>query len=151
MKGTAAPTVPQFLASLPPERRKVMAAVRKLVRANVPAGYREAMGYGMIAWTIPLKRYPDTYNGQPLCYVALAAHKSGYSLYLMSAYQDSKEMAFLERAFKTAGKRFDMGKSCLRFRAIEDLPLDAIAKVVAGTSVDAYIARYERIRRLPRR
>ena len=151
MKGTAAPTVPQFLASLPPERRKVMAAVRKLVRANVPAGYREAMGYGMIAWTIPLKRYPDTYNGQPLCYVALAAHKTGYSLYLMSAYQDSKEMAFLERAFKTAGKRFDMGKSCLRFRAIEDLPLDAIAKVVAGTSVDAYIARYERIRRLPRR
>jgi len=151
MTGTAGPTVPQFLASLPPERRKVMAAVRKLVRANVPAGYREAMGYGMIAWTIPLKRYPDTYNGQPLCYVALAAHKTGYSLYLMSAYQDSKEMAFLERAFKTAGKRFDMGKSCLRFRAIEDLPLDAIAKVVAGTSVDDYIARYERIRRLPRR
>ena len=146
MKGTAAPTVPQFLASLPPERRKVMAAVRKLVRANVPAGYREAMGYGMIAWTIPLKRYPDTYNGQPLCYVALAAHKSGYSLYLMSAYQDSKEMAFLERAFKTAGKRFDMGKSCLRFKSLDDLPLDVIGEIVASVPPEALIARYEAVK-----
>jgi len=146
MVSSKAKSVADYLKELPPERRKVVAAVRSLVRKNLPRGYRETMGFGMICYGIPLSRYPDTYNGQPLCYVALAAQKNHYALYLMNIYSDSDEEAALRKAFERAGKRVDIGKCCVRFRKLEDLPLPAIGKVVRGTSVEAYIRRYETIR-----
>jgi hypothetical protein len=88
-----------------------------------------------------LERYPVTYNGQPLCYAALAAQKNYYSLYLMSVYQDSKEEGSLREAFRQAGKKLDMGKCCIRFRSLDDLPLDAIGREVGSVSVDEHIAR----------
>lgn len=143
MVSGSATTVASYLASLPPERRKVVAAVRKVVRKHLPAGYRETMGWGMICYGIPLKTYPDTYNGQPLCYAALAAQKNHYALYLMCAYADAKQYAALKQAFARAGKRMDMGKSCLRFKQLEDLPLDAVGKVIASTPPKKYIAIIE--------
>ena len=139
-------TVEEYLAELPAERRSVMEAVREIVRRNLPAGYREAMAWGMITWTIPLERYPDTYNGQPLCYAALAAQKNYFSLYLMSVYQDSQEEGSLREEFRKAGKKLDMGKCCIRFRSLDDLPLEAIGREVGRFPVEAYIARYEAIR-----
>lgn len=145
---SAAPaTVAAYLAALPPERRAVVAAVRKLIRAHLPAGYVEVFRFGMITYEIPLARYPDTYNGQPLQYVALAAQKHAYSLYLMAAYMAPARARALERAFAATGKRFDMGKSCLRFRSLDGLPLDAIAAEVAATPVEEYLAMYEASRR----
>jgi hypothetical protein len=73
MVQSRAPTVEEYLDELPPERRAVVATVRDMVVRNLPAGYRECMGFGMISYVIPLERYPKTYNGQPLGYVALAA------------------------------------------------------------------------------
>ena len=143
MASSPAPTVAKYLASLPPDRRKVVAAVRKVVRKHLPAGYSETMGWGMISYGIPLKAYPNTYNGQPLCYAALAAQKNHYALYLMCAYADSRQYAALKQAFAKAGKRMDMGKSCLRFKQLEDLPLDAIGKVIASAPPKKYIAIYE--------
>lgn len=139
-------TVEEYLAELPPERRSVMEAVQGIVRRNLPAGYREAMAWGMLTWTIPLERYPDTYNGQPLCYAALAAQKNYFSLYLMSVYQDSQEEGSLREEFRKAGKKLDMGKCCIRFRSLDDLPLEAIGREVGRFPVEAYIARYEAIR-----
>jgi hypothetical protein len=148
MARSAAKTVAQYLSSLPAERRSVVAAVRKVIRATLPLGYRETMNWGMIAYEVPLRRYPDTYNGQPLCYYAgLAAQKNNYSLYLTCVYQDHRRAAWLHDQFRKAGKKLDMGKSCVRFRRLEDLPLDAIGEVVASTSVDELIARYEASRR----
>ncbi len=139
-----AATVDDYLAGLPEERRAVVEEMRQLIRKNLPEGYEEGMGSGMICYTIPLERYPDTYNGQPLCYVALAAQKNAYSLYLLGAYSDDKQVEKLEAAFAKAGKKLDMGKSCVRFKKPEALELDAIAKAIASTPPDKFIKLYEK-------
>lgn len=143
MTQSRATSVEQYLAELPPERRTVVASLRDLVNAHLPAGYEEGISWGMICWGIPLSRYPDTYNGQPLGYVALAAQKNYYALYLTCLYMDPEQTDWFAREFKAAGKKLDMGKSCVRFRAIDDLPLETVAQAIARTSPDEYIARYE--------
>jgi uncharacterized protein YdhG (YjbR/CyaY superfamily) len=145
MASSKAATVDAYLAELPEERRAVVSAVREMVLRHLPAGYEEAMSYGMIGYAVPLARYPDTYNGQPLAYAALAAQKNYYALYLMSADADGQEQA-LRDAFAAAGKKLDMGKSCIRFRKLDDLPLDAIGQVIASTPPERHIARHEAAR-----
>ena len=141
-----ATTVAEYLDELPAERRAVVAAVRDLVLRHLPAGYQEAMAFGMIGYAIPLADYPNTYNKQPLAYVGLAAQKRHYALYLMGVSQDGEDEARLREAFARAGKRLDMGKSCLRFASLDDLELDAVAAVVASTAPAEFIARYEALR-----
>jgi len=142
-----ADTVAQYLAELPPERRAVVSAVRDFVNANIPRGFTEGMGFGMIGWCVPLARFPGTYNKQPLAAVGLAAQKNAYSLYLMGCYVDSAEDRALRAAYAQAGKKLDMGKSCLRFRKLDDLLPEAIAPVIAGKSVDDFIALHESVHR----
>lgn len=151
MAGGTAGTVAAYLAELPPERRAIVSSVRDLVNRHLPPGYSETMGWGMICWGIPLSRYPDTYNGQPLCYAALAAQKNAYSLHLMSVYAESTEENSLRRAYEKAGKKLDMGKCCLRFKSLDGLLTDEIARVVAAMSVEDYIAHYERSRAASRK
>lgn len=143
MASSSARTVDEYLAELPPERRAVVSAVRDVMRRHLPDGYVEAMNWGMISYEIPLSRYPVTYNGQPLSYAGLAAQKHNYAVYLTGVYQHPALEARLRDAFARAGKRLDMGKSCLRFKRIEDLPLDVIGEIVEAIPVDAHIARYE--------
>ena len=139
-----ATTVADYLAELPADRRRTISAVRAVIRKSLPKGYKESVGYGMICYSVPLSTYPDTYNGQPLCYAALAAQKSYYALYLMSIYGDTRRSKAFKAAFAKAGKKLDIGKSCVRFRALNDLPLDVIGREIASTSVDAFIASVER-------
>jgi uncharacterized protein YdhG (YjbR/CyaY superfamily) len=136
-------TVTGYLAQLPPERRKVIAEVRKLVKRHLPEGYVEAMGLGMITWQIPRSRYPDTYNKQPLAPVALAAQKNHFALYLMCAYADSTADHGLRATYAAAGKKLDMGKCCLRFTSLDGLLPDALSLLLAATTVESYIAQYE--------
>jgi Domain of unknown function (DU1801) len=143
MATTSARTVPEYLRSLDPERRKILSAVRKVVNDNLPEGYVEGVTYGIIAWSIPLSTFPDTYNGQPLCCAALAANKNYSTLHLMGAYGDSKQKAFLREEFQKRGKKFDMGQACLRFRTLDDLPLDVIGDVIQRTPARALIAMHE--------
>lgn len=150
MVQSKARTVEAYLKELPPERREVVAAVRRMVLKHLPKGYVEAMAFGMIGYGVPLERYPDTYNGQPLAYVAVAAQKNYYSLYLMSVYADSAEERALRAAFAKAGKKLDMGKCCVRFRQLADLEMAALGKAIAASSVDQFVARYEASRRAPR-
>jgi uncharacterized protein DUF1801 len=147
MVSSKALTVDDYLAELPPERRSILASVRDLVRRNLPHGYQETMNWGMISYEIPLERYPDTYNKQPLAYAALAAQKNNYTLYLNSVYQDGDRKKWLEREFQKAGKKLDMGKSCLHFKRLEDLPLDVIAKAIGSTPPEKFIEQYEASRR----
>ena len=104
------------------------------------------MAFGMIGYGVPLSRYPVTYNRQPLAYVAIAAQKNYYSLYLMSAYADSADERAVREAFQRAGRKLDMGKSCIRFKRVEDIPLDDLGPIIARNSVDDWIATYERAR-----
>ena len=147
MAQSKAATVDEYLAELPEERRTVVAAVRTLVKRHIPKGYQEGMEYGMIGWSIPLSRYPDTYNKQPLSYIALAAQKKYYSLYLMCAYTDSKAETLLKAGFAKAGKKLDMGKCCLRFTSLDDLPLDVVAQAIASQTPEEFIAVYEASRK----
>ena len=140
-------TVEQYLASLPEERRAVVATVRDFVRKNLPKGYREGINWGMIAFEVPLERYPDTYNKQPLCYAALAAQKNSYSLHLTCAYADSPRGERLRAAYAKAGKKLNMGKACIRFKKVEDLVLDVIGELIAEVPVDDFIAYYEASRK----
>jgi uncharacterized protein YdhG (YjbR/CyaY superfamily) len=143
MAQSKAKTVDGYLAELPDDRRAVVETVLTLVRKNLPEGYRETLNYGGVCWAIPLEDYPETYNGEPLCYAALAAQKNHYAIYLMSVYGDPKQEAMLRDGFAKAGKKLDMGKSCVRFRRLDDLALDVVAKTIAATPPKKYIEIYE--------
>jgi hypothetical protein len=138
-KGSAT-TVAGYLSELPTERRAAVAKVRGIIRKRLPKGYRESMNSGMICYAVPLRACRDTYNGEPLCYVALAAQKNYLALYLMPVYMNPKLRQELKAGFKRAGKRLDMGKSCVRFRSSEDLPLGVIGDIVASTPMAEFIA-----------
>ncbi len=139
MKAKSVSTVEEYLGELPTDRREVVAKVRKMVLKNLPKGYEEAVSGGMISYHVPLELYPDTYNKKSLCYVALAAQKNYYALYLMGAYVKPGQADALKNAFAKAGKKLDMGKSCLRFKKLDDLPLDAIGRIIADLPPDEMI------------
>lgn len=143
MVRSAATSVDEYLSELPEDRREVVATVRKLIRKSLPKGYEESVNWGMLSYEIPLSRYPDTYNKQPIAYVALAAQKNHYALYLMSAYMDPARNEALKEAFARAGKKMDMGKSCLIFRKLDELPLDAIGTFISATPPEKLIEHYE--------
>ena len=142
MKSKAS-TVPEYLASLPEDRRKTIAKVRGMIKKHLPKGYKESMNWGVIAYEIPLAVFPDTYNGQPLIYAALASQKNYNSLYLTIPYGDPKQRQQLEEAFARAGKKLDMGKSCVRFKTPDDLPLADIGKLLAAVPPAKYIKWYQ--------
>lgn len=146
MAKSAAATVEEYLRELPAERRAVIEQVRQVILDNLPAGYEESMNWGMISYEVPLDRYPKTYNKKPLGYLALAAQKNFYTLYLMAAYAGSMQEGWLKEQFAAAGKKLDMGKSCLHFRKLDDLPMDVVAQAIAMVSVDEFIAQYEKSR-----
>jgi hypothetical protein len=139
-------TPAQYIASLPAHRAKTIATVRALVNKHIPSGYNECLVWGTIGWTIPLSRYPDTYNKQPICYVALSSQKNYCSLHLMGAFWSESQLEQLKAAFKAAGKRLDMGKSCVHFESPGDLPLEAIGKLISAISSEKWIEMYEQSR-----
>jgi hypothetical protein len=145
-------TVKEYLATLPPERRRALEAVRRVIRKNLPRGYEEGIQYGGIGYYVPLSRLAHTYNGEPLTLACLAAQKSHLALYLMSVYGDSDLRRRFESDYRKSGKKLDMGKACIRFQTLDDVPLDVIGDAIAAVSVDDYVAIYEasRIGRRPR-
>lgn len=146
-----AETVGEYLASLPDERREAIEVVRNEILANLPEGYEEAMNWGMISYQVPLERYPDTYNGEPLMYAALANQKNHMAVYLTAVYaQEESRDAFLE-AYRATGKKLDVGKSCVRFKRLDDLPVDLIGKTVAATDVDRFVTEVEAARKSKKR
>jgi hypothetical protein len=146
MARSGAATVDEYLAELPEDRRTAIAEVRDVVLRNLPAGYVETMNWGMISYEVPLERYPNTYNGQPLSYAALASQKNYCAVYLIGVYGDGEQARWFKEEFKRAGKKLDIGKSCVRFRTADDLALNAIGKVIASTTPEQYIAIHEKAR-----
>jgi len=139
-------TVKAYLDALPEDRRKALSKVRAAVKKGLPQGYQEGMQYGMIGWFVPHRLYPAGYHcdpKQPVPFAGLASQKNHMSLYLMCVYSDESHRAWFEKAWKETGKKLDMGKSCVRFKKAEDLPLDVITEAVARVPVDAFLARYE--------
>lgn len=147
MAGSKGSTVLMYLKGLRKDRRDLVSAARKVILKNLPRGYEESIDWGMITYSIPLAKYADTYNGRPLCYVGLASQKNHVALYMMGVYADKKLEKLMKQGFKNAGKKLDMGKSCLRFRSLEDVPWNVIGKVIAAMPPQRMIKLYEAGRR----
>jgi uncharacterized protein YdhG (YjbR/CyaY superfamily) len=141
-----ASTVEQYLSELPADRREAITTVRQTILDNLPAGYEEVMNWGMITYQVPLETFPDTYNKKPLMYAALASQKHHISIYLTAIYMDDEARQAFEKAYRATGKRYDAGKSCVRFKKLDDLPLELIGQSIASMSVEEFIAAVETVR-----
>ena len=141
-----ATTADEYLANLPEERREALQAVRQVVLDNLPDGFEECMTYGMIGYVVPLSRYPDTYNKQPLGLAALASQKRHMAIYLTSIYENPETLEWFTSEYSATGKPMDIGKSCVRFKRLDDLPLDVIGQAIAHTSLDEFLTSYEKSR-----
>jgi hypothetical protein len=147
MVRSQASTATAYLAALPPNRRRELAMVRRVIRQHLPKGYQEAMAAGMITYQVPFRRYSSTYNGQPLWYAALAAQKNYLTLHLMVVYMNPPLESQLRAGFERAGKKLNMGKACIRFQRAEDLALEVVGQVIASTQLEAFVAVAEAARR----
>tara|TARA_Y100000758_G_C15655144_1_gene276139 strand:- start:23 stop:454 length:432 start_codon:yes stop_codon:yes gene_type:complete len=132
-------SVEQYLDELSDDRKKSLSMVRKTIVENLPDGYDEVFNWGMITYEVPLETYPDTYNGKPLMYSALASQKNHMSVYLMGYYMSPDIRNKFKKAYKKSGKKFDAGKSCIRFKKVDDLPLKLIGETIASISVRKFI------------
>ncbi|MEA1978206.1 MAG: DUF1801 domain-containing protein [Chloroflexota bacterium] len=140
-----ASTVVEFLGELSEERRAAIEVVRQVILQNLPKGYEEVMNWGMITYQVPLETYADTYNKKPLMYAALAAQKNHMAVYLTSIYMDEKTSREFETAYRSSGKRYDVGKSCVRFRKVSDLPLELIGESIASLQVSEFVERVKEV------
>lgn len=146
MATSTATTPDEYLASMPEDRRRIVSAIRDTINANLPEGYREGMFYGMIGWYVPLERFPDTYNGQPLGLAGLASQKQYVSLYLISVYSQPATEAWFRDRYAASGKTLNMGKSCVRYRNLEEVPLDVIGETIARADLEEFTARMGAVR-----
>ena len=133
-------TIDEYLNEIPVARREVISAVRKVILDHLPVGYEEVMNWGMITYQVPLTTYPDTYNGKPLMYAALANQKNHMAVYLCGLYCIPGMKESFAEAFKAGGRKLNMGASCVRFKKIEDLPLNLIGQTIAVVDVQTFVA-----------
>jgi uncharacterized protein YdhG (YjbR/CyaY superfamily) len=134
-----AKTVENYISELPDDRKEAITIVRNAIVENLPDGYEEAMNWGMIAYQVPLETYPDTYHKKPLMYAALASQKNHMAVYLSGIYMSEDARKKFEAAYKATGKRFDVGKSCVRFRKLDDLPVELIGDSISSIQVGELI------------
>ena len=135
-----------YLHNLPADRREAIEAVRDVVLKNLPDGYEEGFSHGMIEWVVPLATFPKTYNKRPLMLAALASQKNYMSLYLMNVYSNPDVEQWFHERYRASGKKLDMGKSCVRFKTLDDLPLDLVGEAIARTPLADFVARYQALR-----
>ena len=141
-----ATTVKALLAGLPEDRRKALKAVRAVILENLSPGYEEGIQYGMIGYYVPHSVFPPGYHcdpKQPLPFAGLASQKNHMAIYLMGVYGDPKLDAWFQKAWKATGKKLDMGKSCVRFKKLEDVPLKVLGQVIKKVPAEKYIKSYE--------
>ncbi|MGE0503131.1 MAG: DUF1801 domain-containing protein [Rhizobiaceae bacterium] len=132
--------IASYLLAQPPDRRATMEALRALVETHLPRGYVEAFRWGMVTFEVPLATSGPTYNGQPLMIVAIGNQKNHVGLYLSGVYCVPRAREKLEAAFRKAGKKLDMGKSCLRLKTLDDVDLPAIEEAVAAVTPAMLVA-----------
>jgi len=146
MASSKAETVEQYLGELPDDRREAIAQVRDAIVANLPDGIVETMAWGMITYEVPLETFPDTYNKKPLQYAALASQKNHMAVYLNTIYMDEANAGWFKDAYLATGKKLDMGKSCVRFKKIEQLPVELVGEAIAKVSLDEFLNYYRQVK-----
>jgi len=142
-------TVAEYLKSLPEDRRAAISTVRKVILDNLPKGYEECMNYGMIGYVVPHSLYPAGYHCDPklpMPFAGLASQKNHMAIYVMTVYGDNDTEKWFRKVWAATGKKLDMGKCCIRFKKLEDIPLDVIGKLIARVPVKDWIAVVEKAR-----
>jgi uncharacterized protein YdhG (YjbR/CyaY superfamily) len=138
----------QYLKDLPEEQKKAANKLRDTIVSNLPAGFTEVMSYGMIGYVVPHSLYPAGYHcdpKQPLPFMALASQKNHLSLHHMGLYADPDLLEWFKAEYDKGSKvKLDMGKSCIRFKKPEHIPLDLIAALCTKMKVSDWVALYER-------
>ncbi len=138
--------VKEYLASLPEDRRRTVEAVRAVILKNLGKGFEEGMQYGMIGYYVPHGVYPAGYHcdpKQPLPFAGMASQKNYVSLYLMGVYLSPEDEAEFREAWAKTGKKLDMGKACVRFKTLDDVPLEVVGRTVRKMTARKFIERYE--------
>ena len=146
MVQSKATTVAQYLRELPGDRRSALTALRAVFRDNCDDGIVERMSYGMIGYHVSFEAYPAGYHcdpSMPLPFAGLASQKNHMSLYMMCHYADADDAAWFQKAWKATGKKLDMGRSCVRFKRLEDVPLDVVAEAIRRMPSRRYVGVYE--------
>jgi hypothetical protein len=141
-----AATVTEYMKELPADRRAALEKVRGVIRKHLPKGFKEQMGYGMMGYVVPHRLYPPGYHcdpKQPLPFAGLASQRNYMSFYLMTLYMNPEMEGWLRDQFRERGMKLDMGKCCIRFKKLEDQPLEVIGEAVGRMTVAEYIQRYE--------
>ncbi len=144
-----ATTVDQYLAEVPADRQGAMNKLRKEILKNLPGGFKETMGYGMMGYCVPHSIYPAGYHcnpKDPLPFAGMASQKNSINFYHMGIYADPKLLKwFTDEYAKTGLGKPDMGKSCMRFKKPEHIPYTLIGELMSKITVDDWIAMYESV------
>lgn len=138
--------VVEYLERLPEDRREAIGAVRDAIARAMPKGYEEVIQYGMISWVVPHSIYPKGYHcapKTPVPFLSLASQKNHMAIYMFCLYMEPGGAERFAAAWEATGKKLDMGKSCVRFKRLEDVPLALVAETVAGAPVKTFIEMYE--------
>jgi uncharacterized protein YdhG (YjbR/CyaY superfamily) len=142
-----AKTPDEYIASLPDDRREAMSELRNVINSNIPKGFEEAMGYGMMGWEVPHSIYPAGYHcdpKQPLPFMGIASQKNNFAVYHMGIYRDEKLLEwFVNEWPKHSAKKLDMGKSCIRIKKAEDIPFELVGQLAKKMTPKQWIALYE--------
>ncbi len=147
-------TVQEYLNALPEDRREAISQVRNEILKSLPEGYEEGIQWGDISYFVPYSIYPDGYDSKPkerLQYIGLTNRKNNMMIRLVCMYTNPELRADFEEAYHASGKKLDMGDGCLRFKKVENLPMDVLAKLVAQLPVDKFVASYDKKRKEARK
>jgi hypothetical protein len=143
-----ATTPAEYIDSLPEDRRSAMAKLRSVIRKNIPKGFSESMGYGMLGYCVPHSLYPDGYHCDPktpLPFMGMASQKNFIAVYHMGIYADPALYKWFTEEYKKVSKtKLDMGKSCIRFKKPDQIPFDLIGELASKMSPKEWISLYEK-------
>lgn len=145
---STAKTPAEYVDLLPDERKSVIENIRKTVLDNLPEGFEETMGYGMLGYVVPHSIYPSGYHCDPktpLPFLSVASQKNFIAFYHMGIYADETLLNWFVAEYpKHCKTKLDMGKSCIRFKKMNDIPLELLGQLVAKMSVQDWISLYEK-------
>ena len=144
---SSAKTPDEYIDQLPEDRKDPISKLRKIINQNIDKGFSEEINYGMIGWVVPHSLYPDGYHCNPklpLPFLSIASQKKFVAVYHMGIYASPKLLDwFVSEYLKHCSNKLDMGRSCIRFKKIENIPYDIIGELVAKMSVKDWIKLYE--------
>lgn len=138
----------EYIDLLPEERKKVVSRIRGIVNKQIPKGFQEQISYGMLGWVVPHSIYPDGYHCDtklPLPFLNLASQKNFVALYHAGIYADPELYEWFVAEYpKHCKRKLDMGKSCIRFKSMDDIPYGLIEELCTKMTVDDWVTLYEK-------